>query len=164
MSALLTYLTTDEASVKKAFNQLMPLYAGDKQQVLAALKNNPIAVANADDWEVELSETIEIVQEWKVDEQVTIGMIRKYNGIRYTCIQAHTTQSDWIPSIVPALWKAMIEIPPTQQYPDWVQPTGAHDAYNIGARVMYNNQNWESTINSNVWVPGAVQGLWIIIN
>ncbi|MFI6601929.1 carbohydrate-binding protein [Nonomuraea sp. NPDC050536] len=36
---------------------------------------------------------------YKVGDRVT------YNGSDYECIQAHTSQPDWTPSAVPALWK-----------------------------------------------------------
>ncbi len=46
-------------------------------------------------------------------------------------------------------------------YPAWVQPTGAQDDYDLGARVSHNGQNWESTVNANVWEPGVFG--WITI-
>lgn len=39
------------------------------------------------------------------------------------------------------------------EYPGWVQPTGAHDAYNIGDKVSYGGKKWVCTINGNVWAP-----------
>ena len=45
-------------------------------------------------------------------------------------------------------------------YPEWVQPTGAHDAYNTGDRVTYNGRVYESTINGNVWSPDAYPQGW----
>jgi len=50
--------------------------------------------------------------------------------------------------------------PEPETYPDWVQPTGAHDAYNIGDRVMYKGEAWESTINANVWSPEVYPAGW----
>ena len=50
--------------------------------------------------------------------------------------------------------------PPEGSEPDpdepavWVQPTGAHDAYPLGAQVTYNGKVWESTVDGNVWKPG----------
>lgn len=38
---------------------------------------------------------------------------------------------------------------------DWVQPTGAHDAYEAGERVSYNGKVWVSVIEANVWAPGV---------
>lgn len=46
-----------------------------------------------------------IKNEWKVGESAVVGDRRYYNGTWYTCIQAHTTQADWTPDIVPALWQ-----------------------------------------------------------
>lgn len=37
----------------------------------------------------------------------------------------------------------------------WVQPTGAHDAYALGAVVTHDGQTWTSTIPANVWAPGV---------
>ena len=44
--------------------------------------------------------------------------------------------------------------PVENEYPEWVQPTGAHDAYSIGDKVTYNDRHWVSNTNGNVWVPG----------
>lgn len=41
---------------------------------------------------------------WKANEAVNVGDRRYYNDKWYRCIQAHTTQADWTPDIVPALW------------------------------------------------------------
>jgi hypothetical protein len=37
----------------------------------------------------------------------------------------------------------------------WRQPTGAHDAYPLGAVVTHNGQTWTSTVAANVWEPGV---------
>lgn len=38
---------------------------------------------------------------------------------------------------------------------EWVQPTGAHDAYALAAVVAHNGKTWESTVKDNVWEPGV---------
>ena len=43
---------------------------------------------------------------WKAGEAVIVGDRRYYNGIWYVCLQTHTTQADWTPDVVPALWQA----------------------------------------------------------
>ena len=40
-------------------------------------------------------------------------------------------------------------------YPEWVQPSGAQDAYQIGDRVTHNGHVWKSTVANNVWEPGV---------
>lgn len=44
--------------------------------------------------------------------------------------------------------------------PDFVQPTGAHDAYKIGDQVMFEGKVWESLIDANVWSPTAYPQGW----
>jgi hypothetical protein len=38
---------------------------------------------------------------------------------------------------------------------EWVQPTGAHDAYRINATVTHGGKQWTSTVDYNVWEPGV---------
>ena len=37
----------------------------------------------------------------------------------------------------------------------WVQPTGAHDAYPVGAKVTHNGSLWTSDVDANTWEPGV---------
>ena len=41
------------------------------------------------------------------------------------------------------------------EWPEWIQPVGAQDAYNTGAQVSHNNLHWISTVDNNVWEPGV---------
>ncbi len=72
------------------------------------------------------------------------------NDKLYKVIQPHTTQLDWKPDQTPALY---LEVFPIEVIPNWVQPTGAHDVYNIGDKVIYNTFTWKSNVNNNVWEP-----------
>lgn len=75
----------------------------------------------------------------------------QYGGTLYKCVQAHTSQSDWTPDATPALWVVVS----LEEYPEWVQPTGAHDAYAEGAKVTHNGKKWVNTIAANVYEPGV---------
>lgn len=75
----------------------------------------------------------------------------QYNGKLYKCVQAHTTQADWTPDVTPALWV----IVSLEEWPDWVQPIGAHDAYAKGDKVTHNSKKWTSDVDANVWEPGV---------
>lgn len=50
--------------------------------------------------------------------------------------------------------------PEPDEWPEWVQPTGAHDCYNTGDKVTYNGQHYVSKINGNVWSPEAYPQGW----
>ena len=92
---------------------------------------------------------VELFPAWVVGKAYAVGDRAQYNGALYKCIQAHTSQTDWMPSATPALWKTVS----LDEYPEWVQPTGAHDAYNIGDKVTYNGQHYVCTSNANVYAP-----------
>ena len=92
---------------------------------------------------------VELFPAWVVGKAYAVNDRAQYNGTLYKCIQAHTSQADWMPSATPALWKTVS----LDEYPKWVQPTGAHDAYNIGDKVTYNGQRYVCTSNANVYAP-----------
>jgi hypothetical protein len=150
-----TYIPTDIASVEKAFKTLMVRYANNTIQVLSLMNNNQFAVANAETWKNELKQDVEVMQDWQPNVQVLLGELRKYNDVRYVVVQSHTTQTGWEPPNVPALFTPKPSPQPGQLYPDWVQPTGAQDAYALGARVRHKDKNWESQYNANVWEPSV---------
>jgi hypothetical protein len=58
------------------------------------------------------------------------------------------------------LWEDMSPPPPVAE---WVQPTGGHDAYNIGDRVLFGGLTYESLINANVWSPTAYPAGWTVV-
>jgi len=93
---------------------------------------------------------------WKAGTAYAVADPATHEGAIYLCVQAHRSQSDWTPTVVPALWRrirAAGEAP--DAIPAWVQPLGAHDAYALGAKVKHNGKTWESTIAANVWAPGV---------
>lgn len=76
-----------------------------------------------------------------------------YDGSYYRCIQNHTSQADWTPNTAVSLWVSISD--PSEEFPEWKQPTGAHDAYNKGDKVSHNDKHWISDIDANVYEPGV---------
>lgn len=70
----------------------------------------------------------------------------------YKVLQNHTSQLDWKPNEAVSLY---VKISPPGQIDPWVQPAGAHDAYQIGDKVTHNGSTWENTVSNNVWEPGV---------
>lgn len=97
-----------------------------------------------------------LFDEWKPDITVVAGERRYFAKELYKCVQGHKTQSDWTPDTTPALWtKVSID-----EWPEWVQPTGSHDAYNTGDKVTFEGHHYISLINGNVWSPAAYPAGW----
>ena len=88
---------------------------------------------------------------WKSNIVYNIGDRVQYDSILYKSVQAHTSQADWTPDITQALWTRVS----IDEWPEWVQPTGAQDAYMIGDKVSHNDKHWISTADNNVWEPGV---------
>lgn len=94
---------------------------------------------------------MELYPVWAVGIAVAKDSRYQFNGKLYKCIQAHTTQADWTPDVTPALW-VMVSL---EEWPDWIQPAGAHDAYAKGDKVTHNSKKWISDVDANVWEPGV---------
>lgn len=94
---------------------------------------------------------VELLPAWTTGKSYIIGDRVQYMGTLYKCVQAHTAQTDWTPDKTPALWVTVS----IDEYPEWVQPTGAHDAYNTGDKVSYNGKHYICTADANVYAPGV---------
>lgn len=88
-------------------------------------------------------------------------LVRDDDGVLYRSItgtQERPTELLYHPKYVPTLLEKVEEggeEAPSEEYPEWVQPTGAHDAYAQGAKVSHNGKKWTSNVENNVWEPGV---------
>lgn len=80
-------------------------------------------------------------------------VIVRYDGQLWRCISPHTSQKSWAPGSEPSLWVACSD--PAEEWPEWKQPSGAHDAYPLGSKVTHNERHWISTVDANTWEPGV---------
>lgn len=47
-----------------------------------------------------------------------------------------------------------------EEYPEFIQPTGAHDCYNMGDKIFYNGKKYICKIDGCVWSPDAYPAAW----
>lgn len=98
-----------------------------------------------------------ITSNWVQNEIVVINTQRMFQGIKYKCIQAHTTQSAWTPPIVPALW----EVVATSSA--WTVGV----AYAVNAQVTYLTHTYkclQAHTSQAGWTPVAVPALWQLVS
>ena len=62
----------------------------------------------------------------------------------------------WEPGV--SAWREVVD--ESDGAPEWVQPTGAHDAYQSGDHVMFEGAEYVSTIDNNVWSPADYPAGW----
>ena len=51
----------------------------------------------------------------------------------------------------------------SESFPEFVQPTGAHDAYQQGQGITWNGQRYRSLIDANVWSPDVYPQGWELV-
>lgn len=116
------------------------------------------------------------VQPLGATDAYNIGDIVSYNGKLYKSI---INANVWAPDVYPAGWEEYTEstgggdsgetggggttepeTPPAETIPDFVQPTGAHDAYKKGDKVKFEGKVYESLIDANTYSPSAYPAGW----
>lgn len=96
-------------------------------------------------------DAVELFPAWVSDTIYAQDERIRYNDTLYKCLQLHTSQPDWTPDVAVSLWVRVY----IEEFPEWVQPTGATDAYELGAKVSHNEKHWISEIPANVYEPGV---------
>ena len=124
----------------------------DYEQVMQAVKTMlATSVENLSDEEA--LQVAALYPTWtsKIGEQVNVGERYWYDGKLYKVVQQHTVQSDWTPDVSASLFTEVS----IEEWPDWIQPTGAQDAYMAGDKVTHNDKHWFSDVDNNVWEPSV---------
>ena len=101
-------------------------------------------------------QAVELFPQWVTGHHYIVDERLQYNGVLYRVVQAHTSQADWTPDITPALFVVVS----LDEWPEFVQPTGAHDAYNQGDKVTFEGKHYISLIDGNVYSPTAYPDGW----
>lgn len=90
-----------------------------------------------------------------------------YKDKVYEVIQAHTSQTTWLPESTPALYKEYLNVEiqnqdgsKTEVVAEFKQPTGAHDAYNKGDKVLFKGKIYKSKIDANTFSPEQFADGW----
>lgn len=114
--------------------------------------------------ETQALEIASVYPAWEANHAYAVGDIFSYgtNPVGdpqlYKVVQAHTSQDTWLPGDAPALYEPFgLD---ADGYAIWAQPSGAHDAYNIGDIVNYNGALYKSKIDGNVWSPDVYAAGW----
>lgn len=115
----------------------------------------------------EYKEIISIYDDWQAGVAYSKGQVVKYKDELWEVIQNHSSQADWTPDSVPALFKT-VTAPKTNDgveiVPDFKQPTGGHDAYKKGDKVKFEGKVYESVIDNNAYSPTDYPQGWKVVD
>lgn len=84
-----------------------------------------------------------------------------YHNKFYKVLQNHTSQADWTPDTASSLYVEIAN--PAEEWPEFKQPTGAHDAYARGDKVTFEGKHYISLIDANVYSPTAYPAGWQLV-
>ena len=102
-----------------------------------------------------VAEVAALFPDWTPGAKVKPGDVLAWDGTLVEVIQAHTTQADWTPDKVPALFK----VHRTPEMTEWV----AGIAVAAGERFGYGGATWECVqahTTQKGWEPDRVPSLW----
>lgn len=92
------------------------------------------------------------------DGDVHLGLVRRPSGDQVRVVSPDGT-GRWEEASPPvsslAGLAAYVPLPTSGAVEAWVQPSGAHDAYQVGDVVTHGGRSWRSTVAANVWEPGV---------
>ena len=95
---------------------------------------------------------------WEEGITYSEGNRVQYKDKLYKVLQNHISQSDWTPDTASSLFVEISD--PNIEYPEFVQPTGAHDAYSKGSKITFEGKHYISLIDANVYSPTAYPAGW----
>ena len=156
-----------EFNPSKAIDDLSERLDEQDKSIKSILKTITLAKDLSQDQKAEILARYE---DYKTDKTYQEGDKFTYNSKIYEVIQAHTSQTTWIPSETPALYKEFLDVKiqdergnESQVIAEFKQPTGAHDAYNKGDKVSFEGKIYESKIDSNTFSPSSFPDGWNLI-
>lgn len=89
----------------------------------------------------------------------------------YALARQHARPQYNYDSEIEAIWAAIRELQqaqegggggtePTDEWPEYVQPTGAHDAYGVGDKITWNGKHYICIFANCVWSPTDYPAGW----
>lgn len=153
-----------EANPNIAINKLDNIVAELKKEIKTAFET----LVLSKDLSKEQQENIlnqykpyQVGKEYEENEKFT------YKDKVYEVIQAHRSQTTWLPDSTPALYKEYLSVEIKNEdgstievVVEFKQPTGAHDAYNKGDKILFKGKVYKSKIDANTFSPEQFADGW----
>lgn len=104
----------------------------------------------------EIAEAAPLFPAWLPGLDVAVGDVFRWDGTLVEVIQAHTTQADWTPDVVPALFKV-------HRTPDMTEWT-AGISVSVGEEFTYQGTTYrvlQAHTTASHWAPDVTPSLWL---
>lgn len=103
-------------------------------------------------------DSIELFQHWEelIGTAVQSGKRVQDGGKLYECIQSHTPQVGWNPSLTPALWKEVS----LDEWPEIPENIPSTAPWMSGDKGTWQGQHYICTLDNCVWNPSQLPSAW----
>lgn len=96
--------------------------------------------------------------EWQSGQDYKTGDRLRYKDGFCKVLQDHKSQEDWLPTTASSLYVMIAD--PAIEYPDFKQPTGAHDVYNTGDKVTFEGKHYVCLRDNVAHSPKDLPDAW----
>ena len=151
-----------EDGIKEVAGRVQELSAASSPQLmsLAGIVAPAMAPSMTDEQALAVSD---FFPEYAVGVDYEQGDVFRHDDRLFRVAQPHTSQEQWVPGEA-GTESLYTEIEVAEDGVDvWRQPTGAHDAYGVGDKVHYPDEDgpvYVSTIDGNTWSPKEYPQGW----
>lgn len=114
----------------------------------------------------DLAEMLERIDLYNVEAKLT----DEERESLYALAREHAAPQYNYDAEIEAIWAAIRELQqwwqqgggttPSEEWPEFVQPTGAHDAYQVGDKGTFNGKRYVCKLANCVWSPDAYPAGW----
>lgn len=114
----------------------------------------------------DLAEMLERIDLYNVEAKLT----DEERESLYALAREHAAPQYNYDAEIEAIWAAIRELQqaqeegggtePTDEWPEYVQPTGVHDAYTVGNKITFNGKRYVCKMNVCVWSPAVYPDGW----
>lgn len=94
-----------------------------------------------------------------IGQQVAAGERIWDDGKLWKVLQPHTVSAEWRPAEAVSLY---VEVS-IAEWPEYRQPTGAHDAYNTGDKVTFEGHHYICKLDGTTFSPAGYSAAWELV-
>lgn len=124
------YDLTDLTKRIKTLYAMGELSEKEMKQLLEQAQTN----ANPDDSYAPLADRVKAIEEWEMTVEECLSKLETGSSTDFK--------------------------EPVDEWPEYKQPTGAHDAYHVGDKIAYNGKHYTCIYDGCVWTPDAYPQGW----
>ena len=151
------HLVFDEEQYKAHIKQEQEAAALAEAENRLAEVSRDALLAGVDD-EVALS-MVCLYPVWQTGQTYKAGQrLRFGDGGFVKVLQDHTSQADWLPDATPSLYSVISD--PAEEWPEFKQPTGAHDVYMAGDKTTYKGEHYTCKADNTAHSPEEYPEAW----